>query len=87
MLAPAERSASDAVYAVRGVISRMLLDGDAVYIIDTDNKIAIIVDAAAAGVELPQLYNGAITMTDSGTTELFGREYEYESYTDETGCR
>ena len=68
-----------------GVISRMLLDGDAVYIIDTDNKIAIIVDAAAAGVELPQLYNGAITMTDSGTTELFGREYEYESYTDETG--
>ena len=24
-------------------------------------------------------------MTDSGTTELFGREYEYESYTDETG--
>ena len=70
---------------VSGVVSRMLLDGDAVYIIDTDNKLAIIVNAADAGMELPQLYNGAITLTDSGTTELFGREYEYESYTDEAG--
>ena len=51
---------------VSGVVSRMLLDGDAVYIIDTDNKLAIIVNAADAGVELPQLYNGAITLTDSG---------------------
>ena len=63
----------------------MLMDGDAVYLIDNDGKSAVIVNASDAGVKPVSLYTGAITLKDSGKEELFDREYDFESYTDETG--
>lgn len=68
-----------------GNISCMLMDGDAVYLIDNDGKSAVIVNASDAGVKPVSLYTGAITLKESGKEELFDREYDFESYTDETG--